>query len=366
MIKIFFLLLFVCLIVIFIGKKVQSLLRGRVSQDIPREDLTGQVFCITGGNRGIGLETVKILLDWGGTVILGVRDVQSCEKNLDEILPKHVRNRVIVGELNLHSFASVNEFVKKYFIERNQSLDCLINNAHHSGLSKVNCTHDRLEYSYQVNYLSHCLLTLLLIPLMTKNSNNNDNNNSNKNTKSKIPRIVQVGSRTHIYGSIRKDIYSEKGRGIDLYDPNRIYPDTKLMQLLFNKTLTSQLQRLGVNVSSNYVHPGGLVDTCDSWIRGSEYSLPLRIEPLLAKIVGTNVKDAAKAVIKVATLKPKVLKVNNKLIIEGNKYFDTTYEIDNKSNLQTEEIELWLWENTFQLIGLPIDYLEKNACRKDQ
>jgi hypothetical protein len=44
----------------------------------------------------------------------------------------------------------------------------LVNNAHHSGLTNVTVTEDKCECSYQVNYLSHFLLTLLLLPCLVR------------------------------------------------------------------------------------------------------------------------------------------------------------------------------------------------------
>jgi NAD(P)-dependent dehydrogenase (short-subunit alcohol dehydrogenase family) len=336
-------------ILIFCGiiERIQRILRGNVSKEIQKVDLNGQIFCITGGNRGIGLETTKILLNWGGFVILGVRDVKSCQNKLDKILSNDEKQRVLVASLDLSSFESVHKFVKVNFIEPKRKLHCLINNAHHSGLVHMRSTHDRIEYSYQVNYLSHCLLTLLLIPIL------NLTNGSNPS------RIVHVGSRTYAYGKIRRDCYGAQNRGLLSYNPNQIYPDTKLMQLLFSKSLTKYFHKLGYNISSNYVHPGGLVRTSDEWIRGPEYSLAMRFEPLLMKFAGTNVGDAAKAVVKVATFHPQIIQSNRSIdVIDGNKYFDTTELKEISFDPQWEEDEAWLWDNTLKLIdskGLPMD-----------
>jgi NAD(P)-dependent dehydrogenase (short-subunit alcohol dehydrogenase family) len=331
---------------------VQRILRGNVSKETQRVDLEGQIFCITGGNRGIGFETTKRLLNWGGFVILGVRDVKLCEEKLAKFFSNDERQRVLVASLDLSSFESVRNFVDENFIQPKRKLNCLINNAHHSGLAQIRSTPDHIEYSFQVNYLSHCLLTLLLIPILNS-------------SKGSFPsRIVHVGSRTHAYGKVRRDCYAAKNRGLLSYDPNQIYPDTKLMQLLFSKSLTSYLQKFGCNISSNYVHPGGLVRTSEEWIRGPEFSFAMRFEPLLMKFAGTNVGDAATAVMKAATFSPQVLKSNQSIdIIDGNKYFDTT-ELKAISFDQWKEDEAWLWDNTLELIDLPINELFQKLSEK--
>ena len=318
-------------------RRIQRILRGNVSGEIQKVDLKDQIFCVTGGNRGIGLETTKILLSWGGFVILGVRDVKLCQDELDKILSNDEKQRVLVASLDLSSFESVHQFVRVNFIEPKRKLHCLINNAHHSGLVHMSSTRDRIEYSYQVNYLSHCLLTLLLVPIL--------NSTKGANTS----RIVHVGSRTYAFGKVRRDCYGAKNRGLLSYDPNQIYPDTKLMQLLFSKSLTKYFQKFGYKISSNYVHPGGLVRTTTEWIRGPEYSLAMRLEPLLMKFAGTNVVDAARAVVHAATYDPPV--------IQSYQYFDTTELKEISSNSQLEDDEVWLWDNTLELIDFPIQGL---------
>jgi NAD(P)-dependent dehydrogenase (short-subunit alcohol dehydrogenase family) len=339
-------------------QRVQFTLRGKVSQRIQKIDLTGQIFCLTGGNRGIGFETAKILLDWGGFVVLGVRDVQVCEDLYNRILSSEEKQRLVITHLDLSSFDSVRSFVQNNFLKPKRRLDCLINNAHHSGLSHLVSTPDCIEYSYQVNYLSHCLLTLLLIPIMSSPGQLFSSAPSSTNTS----RIIHVGSRTHVYGHIQRERYNAQNRNLFSYDPNRIYPDTKLMQLLFCKRLTFFLQELGYNISSNYVHPGGLVRTTNKWIRGSEYSLAMRLEPILMKFAGTEVIHAAMAVVKAAGDRPKVVQIKpfsqaTVSAIEGNKYFDTTEEQTIQLSARLEEDALWLWQNTLEMIGISDTYL---------
>jgi NAD(P)-dependent dehydrogenase (short-subunit alcohol dehydrogenase family) len=340
-------------------ERVRLALRGKVSRKIQKTDLTGQVFCLTGGNRGIGFETTKILLAWGGFVVLGVRDVQSCEQLFHRVLSIEERKRLAISQLDLSSFESVRGFVRINFIEPNRHLDCLINNAHHSGLSQLVSTQDRIEYSYQVNYLSHCLLTLLLVPVMSSPGHLFSPAAASSPPPS---RIVHVGSRTHVYGDIQRERYNAHNRNLFSYDPNRIYPDTKLMQLLFCRTLTSLLQQFGYNISSNYVHPGGLVRTTDDWIRGSEYSLAMRLEPILMKFAGTEVVDAAMAVVHAAVGLPKIVQIEiasrgTVSAVEGNKYFDTTEERAIELSDRLEEDALWLWQNTLDMIHLPSSHL---------
>lgn len=53
--------------------------------DIPKIDLTGKYAIVTGGNSGIGAETVKQLVKMGCEVVIGARSKQTAEEVIKEI-----------------------------------------------------------------------------------------------------------------------------------------------------------------------------------------------------------------------------------------------------------------------------------------
>lgn len=85
-------------------------------------DLHGKTAIVTGGNTGIGLETVKTLVKAGAKVIVPARDVEKAKKNLEGV------GNVEIEELDLLDPDSINSFVQK-FLASNRPLDLLINNA---------------------------------------------------------------------------------------------------------------------------------------------------------------------------------------------------------------------------------------------
>lgn len=264
-----------CVIFYFVCKLIRNMLRGRVADPITEKDLRGQCFCITGGSRGIGFQVSKILLEWGGTVVLGVRNVEEVKIKLSRVLSPSQRLRVEVYHLDLSSFESVRFFANSVFMKPKRGLNGLINNAHHSGLASMNRTVDDIEYSYQVNYLSHFLLTLLLVPSLDLSA-----------THALPSRVINVGSRTYKYGKLRRQSFDASQRNIRTYDPDSIYADTKLLQFLFTKELAKKFYIDKLNILSDYVHPGGLVRTADGWTRGNEYSPMHRFEPTLMWLAG--------------------------------------------------------------------------------
>ena len=71
-------------------------------------DLTGKIAIVTGGNTGIGLETVKTLAQAGATVIVPARDTAKAEQNL-----KNIAN-VEIAALDLMEPASIDSFAEKF------------------------------------------------------------------------------------------------------------------------------------------------------------------------------------------------------------------------------------------------------------
>jgi len=128
----------------------------------------GKVVLVTGGNRGIGLQTAEALAGDGATVVLACR---SMEKGLaaKNSLTAEAAARVEVLGLDLASVASVLAFAHA-FRAKFQQLHVLILNA---GLARTflgsngfTLTADGLEEMVGVNFLGHFLLTGLLLPVL--------------------------------------------------------------------------------------------------------------------------------------------------------------------------------------------------------
>ena len=125
-----------------------------------------------------------------------------------------------VRKLDLASFQSVREFADEINKEVGR-VDILINNAGCGGY--VGKTKDGLDSVFQVNYLSHFLLTNLLLDKL----------------KASAPsRIINVSSIQHASGIIDFD---------DLYCKNnyswlKAYSNTKLAQMLFSMELSKKLE----------------------------------------------------------------------------------------------------------------------------
>ncbi|CAG2118097.1 unnamed protein product, partial [Medioppia subpectinata] len=126
--------------------------------------LDGQVVVITGGNTGIGKETAFQLSLRGAKVYIGCRDETKAETAIRDIKARNPKANIKQLKLDLCLLKSVRDFAKNLSQFETQ-LDILINNAGVFGCPEGR-TQEGFELHFGINYLSHFLLTLHLLPLM--------------------------------------------------------------------------------------------------------------------------------------------------------------------------------------------------------
>src|SRR5579875_2392703 len=198
--------------------------------------MSGKLCMVTGANSGIGKETSRALARMGASVVMVCRNKSKGEDALQEIS----RDRANIGslELMIADFASLDSVRKlaQEYKEKHDRLHVLVNNAGLILGHRV-VTVDGMEETFEVNYLSHFLLTLLLLDTL----------------KASAPsRIVNVTSAAHYTGHIDFDDLQEERK----YGAMRSYCQYKLAQVLFTHELANRLKDSGVTV--NAVHPGSV------------------------------------------------------------------------------------------------------------
>ncbi|XP_023326832.1 retinol dehydrogenase 13 isoform X2 [Eurytemora carolleeae] len=201
---------------------------------LPNTRLDGQVAVVTGANSGIGLETVWELSKRGAKVILGCRDQLKGEAVAREL--SKAGGKAVFLKLDLASFKSVEEFCST-IIKGEPSIDILVNNAGVFTTEKT-LTEDGYELQFQVNHLSHFLLTNLLLDKIKAQDGG---------------RIINVSSVAHWLSiGIPTDVNWEMVR----YNGILAYSNTKLANVLFSTELAKRLKGSPVSVYS--LHPGGV------------------------------------------------------------------------------------------------------------
>src|SRR5688500_4321789 len=170
--------------------------------------MEGKTVLITGTTDGIGKQTALEIAKTGSTVILHARNAERGKQHLTEMsdvfsqgIPSGKTSDISMPppkfELVIGDFADLTS-VKKMADDvkaRFPILDVLLNNAGVLTTERA-VTTDGFEMIYQVNYLSHFLLTMLLL----------DNIKA-----ANAGRIINVSSNVHITANLdMNDLQSER------------------------------------------------------------------------------------------------------------------------------------------------------------
>jgi NAD(P)-dependent dehydrogenase (short-subunit alcohol dehydrogenase family) len=208
------------------------------------KDLSGKIIIVTGGNSGLGFESVKAFAEKGATVILASRDLQNGEAAKQETGMS--QENIIVMQLDLQDFASIDQFAAD-FSSKYTRLDVLLNNA---GIMTTPyfLTKDGLEGQMGTNHFGHFRLTSLLLPILSKTP---------------ASRIVNVSSAAHKAGRMDfENLQFEHGG----YTPMKAYGRSKLSNLLFTYELQRKFNEQQLDVISVAAHPGASRTNLDRYL----------------------------------------------------------------------------------------------------
>ncbi|XP_072234305.1 retinol dehydrogenase 12 [Leuresthes tenuis] len=187
--------------------------------------LEGKTAIVTGGNTGIGKETVKDLAARGARVILACRDMTKGEQAASDIMRDVNGAKVVVRQLDLADTKSICLFAESIY-NTEKALHYLINNAG-VAICPYARTVDGYEMQFGVNHLGHFFLTFLLLDLLKHSSPS---------------RVINLSSAAHAMGKIQfDDLDGAKG-----YHPVRAYAQSKLANVLFTRELAKRTEALGV------------------------------------------------------------------------------------------------------------------------
>jgi len=209
-------------------------------------DLTGKIIIVTGGNSGLGYESVKAFAQKGAEVILASRSLEKGEEACMQI--GNVKGKIKVMQLDLQDFASIEKFAAE-FNANYQKLDILLNNA---GIMTTPYfkTKDGLEGQMGTNHFGHFKLTGLLLDLI-------------KNTPKS--RVVNVSSSAHKVGKMDfNNLLFEKGG----YTPLKAYGRSKISNLLFTYELQRLFEKNAIDSIAVASHPGVARTNLDRYIKG--------------------------------------------------------------------------------------------------
>lgn len=176
---------------------------------------------------GIGLEIAKALCSRGAHVIVAAKDMTKAQESMEMVKKQQPSACIEIRYLDLKSFDCVKRFARS-IVKDFEKVDVLINNA---GIifNKFEKTVDGFESHLQVNYLSHFLLSSLLLPLL-KNAING--------------RIINVSAHAYASGKIDIDDPLNTGQWAPAYHQRDAFAHSKLCVILASMHLASVLKGL--------------------------------------------------------------------------------------------------------------------------
>ncbi|GAB3017054.1 SDR family NAD(P)-dependent oxidoreductase [Niabella terrae] len=195
--------------------------------------LRGKIAIVTGGNTGIGLETVKTLSNAGASVIVPARNIDKAKENLNGIA------NVEIEEMDLMNPDSIDRFAEK-FLNSRRPLHLLINNA---GIMFVPLRRDSrgIESQLATNYLAAFQLTARLWNALKKANG---------------ARVINISSQGHQFAPFN---FEDPNFENHEYESLSAYGQSKTAVNLFSLELDNRGKSSGVRAFS--VHPGNIWGT---------------------------------------------------------------------------------------------------------
>jgi len=274
-----------------------------------------RVSLVTGGTSGVGLATALGLAKAGLTVVLVTRSEDRGRRSCDHLAAATGNTKCEYIVADLSSMDSVRSIVRQ-FTDRHESLHVLSNNAALLTFAKTPTTAG-LDPIIAINYLSHFLLTNLLLDLLKKSAPS---------------RIVTVSGQP---GVAERAGYPEKGL-LDLPAGN---PFSATVRAMFAKVLfTRELARriAGSGVTANTFHPGLVRSNL-----GGNLPLLLRIPYRLANLLLSPHCPTAVYL----ALDPEVSGANGE-------FFVNSKAVSFNAPEHEKELASRLWDESVRLSGL--------------
>jgi NAD(P)-dependent dehydrogenase (short-subunit alcohol dehydrogenase family) len=271
-------------------------------------DAAEATILVTGATDGLGKRVARELAAKGTTVLLHGRSPERLEATLEELRGQTSTEKVgsYVGDLS--SLAAVRDLADRILSEYDR-LDVLVNNA---GIivQERKESEDGYELTFTVNYLSHFLLTRLLLPLLKDSA------------PARVVNVASAGQSPIDFD----DSMLEHG-----YDAMKAYSQSKLAQVMFTFELAERLQGTGVTV--NALHPASLMDT-------------KMVQDTFGYTMST-VEEGSEAVVRLA--------VSSEFEGVTGRYFDGKREARADGQAYDKEARQTLWELSEELCGRPLD-----------
>ncbi|EGP92332.1 unnamed protein product [Zymoseptoria tritici ST99CH_3D1] len=250
--------------------------------DIP--SLEGKVILITGGNTGLGKETVLQLAKHNPKeIFLAARTPSKAHAAIEEIKNAVPSGNVSFIQLDLTSLQSVKEAAED-FHKRSDRLDLLINNA---GIMAVpwSKTKEGYEIQFGTNHVGHALLTKLLLSTLLKTAEQ----------PGADVRVINLSSEGH---NMAPGIIYDQDK-LETYNTWRRYGQSKLANIYHAR----ELQRRYPSITATSIHPGVIIT--DLYASQQKTNIVMKMFLPIMKMATLDVPGGAKNTLWAATTPDK-------------------------------------------------------------
>jgi NAD(P)-dependent dehydrogenase (short-subunit alcohol dehydrogenase family) len=275
--------------------------------------MEGQVCVVTGANGAMGAITTEALARRGATVVMLCRNRGDGEAVRDRIAQATENSRLEVVGADLSSQEDVRRAAAEITASHGE-LHVLVNNAG-VFLAERQETAEGIEKTFATNYLSHFLLTQLLLDALKSGAS---------------ARIVSVASRTGRYKLDFDDVMLTKK-----YSAIPAASQSKLALVMFTVELAKRLD--GSGVTANCLHPG--------LVKSGVYGELSAMWRTFINLFATTPEKGAQTAIRLAS-SPDVEGVSGQFFGPKNKQLKLPEQAAN------EEARKRLWELSIELTGL--------------
>ncbi|KAJ7705559.1 NAD(P)-binding protein [Mycena rosella] len=210
------------------------------ARDVP--DLTGQVIIVTGGNAGIGRETVKVLLENNAKVYMASRNPPKAAAAIEE-LATLTGKRAVFLHLDLADLASVKAAAAE-FLSKETELHVLYNNGGIMCPPIEEATPTGYDLTLATNVLGHFYLTQLLLPTLTATAQTRG-----------AARVVTLTSMVHYVATVDYKSFTD-GSARRKRTPFDMYAQSTWANAVFAVELARRYA--GQGIVSTSVNPGNL------------------------------------------------------------------------------------------------------------
>ncbi|KAH6722737.1 hypothetical protein BKA61DRAFT_180198 [Leptodontidium sp. MPI-SDFR-AT-0119] len=290
--------------------------------DIPALD--GKVIFITGGNVGLGKQTILQLSKHNPKrIYLAARTQSKAEAAIQELQSIVPSAPITYIHCDLTSLSSVQECARE-FTTKEGRLDLLFLNA---GIMATppGMTTEGYEIQFGTNHVGHALLTKLLLPTLVKTAQEPGSD----------VRVISLSSIGHVYAPWSGISFPDLKTDMNGSSTWCRYAQSKLANILFAKSLQKRYGEKGIKAVA--VHPG----VVDTELYRSTFSGYMGLGKLLDKgksYVYTGVEKGA--------LNQLWAAVGKKDVVQGGEYY-TPVGVSGQGSKwsQNEELadKLWDW-----------------------